>query len=366
MLFPNIFGGFDTRDLPNLGVDDVGRDRVMADIRRWAEYFDRVVQLYERIFARRTTQATGNFGAGTADGEMQPFGEYAATEATRTGESGWAWGAPIRAYRDEQMYTEQYLQTKNLDQINRDTIAATNRAFTTRLKMILRAILGNANWVFQDRQFPGSDKGPITVYRLFNNDGTVAQLNVNGTIVAAGTLQSYVPSGAAAVSLTNFSLGRSKLRTRGLLGRVVHIASPTDGDTIRGLAGFVPIASADAGKYVVTQPPAPQTTAVAARPETIGAFSTANELGEVVLFPFWPAGYTMSMDVTAPVPVIIREHENALFRGFKLINDETRADYGSDDLRNKTWEYIAGAGIENRANGTVVQATTGAYAVPTV
>jgi hypothetical protein len=369
MILPNIFGGYSTDQLPNIVVNrDVSEADVLADIRRWSERFNQIVELYEGTFARRTTEVSGSFGGGTAGGEMQPYTEYGETEATRTAQAEWAWGAAIGRYRDRQMYTEEYLVTNNLGQINKDTIAATNRNYTTRLKMVVGAVVGNVNYVFNDsRKFPGSGRGPITVYRLFNADGRAGTLDVNGAIVQVGALQSYVPSGNAAINEAHFNLARTKLRERGYTGHVVHIISPADVDTVRGLAGvFVERPTTDR-QYTRTTPAEPATTAVVTSPESIGAISNGGQGdGEVMVFPFWPAGYTFSYDRTKPPPIVIREHENARYRGFRLVQDETRMDYGEQALRNKRWEYIAGTGAENQANGVVVQATAGAYVVPTV
>lgn len=367
-MFPNIFGAYDTRDLPSLKVTDIpnGEEAVMADIRRWADYFNQVVGMYTDTFARVDTRFRGTFGNGGGGGEMQPYTEYGQTEATRTKEATWPVGFPIRRYRDRQMYTEEYLATKNLDQINRDVVYASIRNYTTRIKMIIRAIVGNANYTFDDGVFPGSDQGPINVYRLFNADAIDGSLFVNGAEVAVGTLQSYLPSGNAAVTIANFTLGRTGLRARGYTDRVFHLISPSDADTVRALTGFYPRVEANP-LIKVDNANTPVTTAVVSTPQSIGVFSNGGVSdGEVIVFPFFPAGYTFSFDASKPKPVVIREHEQAQFRGFRMVQDETRASYGENSLRNKRWEYIAGAGVDNRANGIVVKATTGAYTVPQV
>lgn len=85
MIFPNIFGAYSSDQLPLLSVGrDVAEQDIMADIRAWADYYNKAVQLYEELFARRTTDASGLFGSGDAGGEMQPYVEYGETEATRT------------------------------------------------------------------------------------------------------------------------------------------------------------------------------------------------------------------------------------------------------------------------------------------
>jgi hypothetical protein len=148
---------------------------------------------------------------------------------------------------------------------------------------------------------------------------------------------------------------------------VIHIISATDQDTVKGLAGFIPRPVDNPYVNVENGPAVTTTTAVVTKPESIGVFSDGgNADGEVVVVPFWPAGYTYSYDANAPRPVRTREHRLPQFRGFNLVQDETRASYGDGALRNRQWERIIGAGVRNRANGVVIKATAGAYTVPAI
>jgi hypothetical protein len=375
MFFPNVFGAYESRELATLRVGStlpngtvVTVESIMAEIRRFADFFDAAVQVYENALARRITDAQGTFGTGTAGGEMQPYTELGETEATRTEHNEWAWGAPIRRWRDRQIYTEEYLATADLAQINTDTIAATNRYLTTRLKTMLRALLRNTNYDWVDREFPGEGKGAvIPVKALFNADGNTGRMYVNNAVLSTAAIQHYLPSGQAAMNIANFTIGRSTLRDIGYTGRVVHLISPTDEDAVKALPGFIPLPPAQGDVYARAVPAAPTTTAVVTRPQAIGTFSNGGVSdGEVVVFPFWPAGYTFSYDATKSVPLVIREHANAAFRGFRLVQDQSRTAYGDGDIRNKRWEYIAGAAVENRANGVVVKVTAGAYTVPQI
>lgn len=375
MFFPNIFGSYDSRDLPNLRVAVNGANpggvpeaQIAADIKRWSDFYNEAVQTYENFLAIRVQQPSGTFGTGTAGGEMQPYAEYGQTEATRVEDNQWTWGIPIQRYRDAVLYTEEYLATVSLERIALDTIAATNRNLTTRMKQMLRTIFRNTNRTFNDSAiFPGEGAGDVSVLALFNADGSTARLWVDNAIVSAGTLQSYMPSGAGTITIANFTIGRSKLRERGYLGRVVHIISPTDVDTVKGLTGFVPLPPDPSDVYASTTPAPSTTTAVVTAPKAIGSIQNSGTSdGEVVVFPFFPAGYTMSIDKTKEVPLAIRERKEPQFRGFRLIQDETRGDYGTASLRNKKWEYIAGVAVRNRANGVVVRAHADTYTAPTI
>jgi hypothetical protein len=379
MLLPNIFGAYDSRELPalriNVGATSAGVDmaQIYADIKRYADFFDKAVATYENGLAVRNNEPFGTYYMGTAGGEMQPYTEYGATEATRTDQSWWNWGTPIRRYRDRQLYTEEYLVTANLQQLAIDVVAATNRYLTTRLKMMLRALLRNTNYTWTDNEFPGDADGKqIPVLALFNadaNNGRVFNPLISD-FVNTGAIQHYLPSGAAAVSLANFTIGRATLRDLGLTGRVVHIISPNDADTVKALPQFIKTEMIPNDRYATTTPAlaAPQTTAVVTRPQAIGTISNGGVSdGEVVVYPFFPAGYTFSLDVTADPPLVIRSHKDAQFQGFRLVQDQTRTAYGDGDLRNKRWEFIAGGAVRNRANGVAVQATVaGAYTAPTI
>jgi hypothetical protein len=374
VFFPNIFGAYDTRELPLLTLQNVpgGEAAIAEDIRQWADFHNRVAQLYVDLFCETGTEVGGTFGGGAGGGELQPYAEYGETEATRTDETKWSWGLPIRRYRDRQMYTEEYLAMATLERINRDTISATNRDLTTRVKMVIRALVGNVNYTFNDGVFPGGERGPLFVKRLFNNDATPGNAFINGTPLALGTLQSYLPSGAGAIAVAQFTLARTKLRERGYTAKVIHVISDTDADTVRGMAGFIPSLTREGNQlnqYVNVQngPAVTTTTAVVSRPQSIGVFNDGgNSDGEVVVVPFWPAGYTFSFDPTKAKTLRIREHENAAYRGFNLVQDQSRTSYGDGALRNKRWERIAGAGVVNRLNGVLIKATAGAYTVPAV
>jgi hypothetical protein len=170
----------------NIGATTAGVDmaQIYADIKRYADFFDRGRTTYENGLAIRNNEPIRNLYMGTAGGEMQPYTEYGATEATRTDQSWWNWGTPIRRYRDRQLYTEEYLVTANLQQLAIDVVAATNRYLTTRLKMMLRALLRNTNYTWTDNEFPGDADGKqIPVLALFNADAN------NGRVLESAYLR---------------------------------------------------------------------------------------------------------------------------------------------------------------------------------
>lgn len=377
MLFPNIFGAYEARELATLRIGatsisgaTVSIEQVTADIQRYADFFGKAVGVYENALAETTSDAGGTFGTGTASGELQPYTELGETEATRTEANEWAWGCGIRRWRDRQIYTEEYLKIATLADLARDTIASNNRYLTTRLKMMLRALMRNTNYLWIDREFPGEGKGAqINVFALFNADGNAGRMYVNNDLVTTGAIQHYLPSGAAGVTLANFTLGRSTLRDIGYTGHVIHVVSPTDADTVKGLPGFIPNPPPVADQYATVTPAAGSsiTTPIVTRPQAIGVFSNGGVSdGEVLVFPFFPAGYTFSYDSTQGPPLVIRQRPEPEFQGYKLVQDQTRTAYGDGDIRNKRYEFIGAAAVKNRANGVAVKATTGGYTPPSI
>ena len=375
MLQANIFGAYDTRDLANLfvaptaGPNRVTIQSVLEDMRQWATYLEDIARLYLELIVDETEDAEGRMEFGSGGGEMQPYREYGAVEDTRTEESGWEFGLPLKRYRDQQAYTEEYLTSNNLGQIQKDTIAAGNRYVTTRILLVIRALVGHLNYTFNEAGLPGMVAGTTparAVKRLMNADGIPGSIRIGNSIVQIGTLQSYVPSGSATLTKAQFVLNRTKLKERGFTGYVRHVISPLDVETVRAMAGFTP--RVEANPYIrVVNDTTPQEQAVVRMTEAIGVFGDGlGADGEVVVLPFWPQGYVYSYDATKQKPVRLRNHRMPQFQGFKLVQNDTGAAYGDGDLRNKVWEFIQGAGVANRMNGVVSQATTGVYVPPSV
>jgi hypothetical protein len=353
---PNIFGAYDTRDNLALTIQDFTESRAAADIQAFLTEFNRLVDGVTSTLSFTDTIAQADFGI-VGGGEMQPYTEYGNTEGTR-GFDKWSVQFPIFRYRDRQIYTEEFLQTETMDTLNTDVVNAAIRSATTRVKAVLRAVLFSGNYNFVDDQFPGQKLGTLTVRRLFNNDGASGTVYVNGQPVSIGTLQHYVTSGASSWSTAAFTTAKGKLRNVGRGRDTVFYVSDGDADDVRGLTGFVPIDNSR-----INDPNG--ITAIVDSPQAIGRMNVVGGEGEVIVMPFMPDGYMFANDRSDSKPVMIRERSEAQFRGHRLIQNETGADYGTKSLRNKRWEDILGAGVHNRANGVAVQiSTSGTYTDP--
>lgn len=360
-----IFGWRDSRDnLETQSVLQYTEDQAMADILRFATDYEQLVQNLETDLSVRGDSVKSRYGLGVG-GEMQPYGEAGETEATRPPDF-WEVAYPIGAFRSRRLYTEQMLVEATLAQLEKDIIQAAVENYETRRKMILRALMLKTNYNFDDgstKEWPRSGFGTLGVKRLANNDGAVGEVWYNGAAVAIGTLQMYFGTNTATLTQPGFETAYAKLKSVGLAKDVVFKINPNDETAVRTMADFKTRQLTN-----IVNPLA--IYAIVQSPEAIGRVEGTAISAEVQLEPMMPAGYFFAYSRAGGPekrPVFIREHTVAQYRGWRLVQDETRASYGERSLRNKRWEYIAGAGVRNRVNGVagqVVASTT--YTDPTI
>lgn len=362
-----IFGWRDSRDnLETTSVAQYTENQAMADIRRFADDYNALVANIEGDLAVRGVNVQSSFGLG-AGGEMQPYAEAGETEATRPPEA-WTVAYPIYAFRSRKLYTSQYMNEAVLEQLEKDVIQAAVENYETRRKMILRSLLRKTNFTFDDgqansKEWPKAGFGNLAVKRLANNDGATGEVWVNGAPVSIGTLQHYFGTNTASFTQAGFETAYAKLKTVGLAQDVTVRINPNDESTIRGFADWKakqnPLVISPTAVYSIVQ-----------SPQAIGRIEGVNISVEVILEPMMPAGYAfMNSRGGGPEmrPVFIREHPLQLYRGWRLVQDETRAAYDDKPLQNKRWEYIAGAAVRNRVNGVAFQAVASAtYTDPTI
>jgi hypothetical protein len=360
----NIFGAYIGRDVSALTVSQYTEESVMTDLRRFANAFNGLVQdLIQSRISDRTEKVKGKYG-GMAGGEMQPAAELGEQEATR-GAVEWDYGYPIYRYRDRQLYTPEYLATVKLEQLEKDVINASVRYYETFRKNILRAEMLKTNFNFDDgaseADFPKLGQGTIPVKRYLNNDSADGELWVDGTKVAIGSLQHYFGTNTASMTVAGFKTAYAKLKTIGHTGDVVARISSTDEDTVRGFTEFVP-----GNNTKIVDPTKKYATLTDSR--AIGRLEGTGISSEVIVEPFMPAAYVKMEDRSRPPGVALRHHPLAQFRGFNLVQDQTRSDYGDVSMRNKRWETIQGLAVKNRPNGVVFQVvnSTTTYTDPTI
>src|SRR4051812_26203896 len=105
----NLFGAYDSRDLTGVLLADYTESQALADIRRFQAQYEELVTGLFADFVEETTAAKETFGM-RVGGELQPYNEVGATEATRQTGS-WDVAYPIERKRDRKMYTEERLIT---------------------------------------------------------------------------------------------------------------------------------------------------------------------------------------------------------------------------------------------------------------
>lgn len=361
----NVFGYRDSRDVANLSLADYTEDRAMSDIQRFATDYTTLAQSLIGDLAAFGTAAKTQFGLGVG-GQMQPFGEGGAVEATRP-PAKWECAFPIYAFRGRKLYTEQFLSMVTMEELEKDIIQEGVAYTETLMKLVLNALMCKTNFTFDDgsdkSEWPRSGFGSLAVKRLCNADSAVGEVWVNGASQAIAALQHYFGSNAATMSITPFKTAYAKLKVVGMTNDVAIRVSPSDEDTVRGFAEFIPSPNPK-----VTDPNAVAAVVQASR--AIGRLEGAGIAGEVIVQPFMPASYVFMHDRAGgdlSKPVYVRQHPLPQFQGWRLVQDETKASYGDASLRNKQWEYIAGAGVRNRVNGVafyIVASTT--YTDPTL
>lgn len=353
MPLTNIFGYHDSRDLAAQTLADYTEDRAMRDIQQFAAEYNAKVQELERDLASRGTDVQSQYGT-SVGGEMQPYGEVGETEATRGGQP-WPVAYPIRAFRSRKMYTEQVLQGLTLDKLQQHILQEAVSNFETRRKMILRALLGSANYTFDDgttnEDWPRMGLGSLTIRRLANADSSVGEVMVNGSAVSVGTLAHYFGTNNATLAITHFETAYAKLKAVGHARDVVVRIAPGNENAVKALTDFYRLEDAR-----IVDPTKKYSRVTS--PRAIGRLHTNNMDAEVIVEDFMPTGYVFMNDRAGgedDKPVRIRERPEPVYKGWRLVQDETRASYGEASLRNKRWEYIAGAGVRNRVNGVAFQ-----------
>ena len=354
----NVFGEYKREDLPSIALADVTEGSVLEQIRVFlAEenaFLDDMVQMLATRGQTIQEQYGNNFG-----GRLQNLGEIASVEQVRVGRA-WSLGYPIYAYGSANAYRVAYLDEATLDDLNKDVVNHTLMDVETFITEIMRALLGNANYTFNDVPWPGGRTTAYTVYRLANADGTTGSVYVNGAEVMIAALQHYITSGSGTLATGAFSAIRTLLRAVGNDRDIVYLMGRATADATMALSGAVLPANAN-----INDP-----TAITARvtgPRSRGRTGTWGGYGEVIEWPHWPENYIVGFDRAGDQPLFIREHALDKYRGFQLVQDDKLPEVLDHPLAHKLYRRIFGVGVRNRFNGVALQVTaSGTYTAPTL
>lgn len=261
-------------------------------------------------------------------------------------------------------YTWRFLAESTRDQIealNNEAIEADNRLMFTR---ILRQLFNSAN------DTATINEQPVTVYALYNADGTVPPKFAR--ITHTGTHTHYITSGAATVDpqdlidvyehLRHHGYGLERgykhillvSRTEGLIIRTFKVATGAQYD-------FIPNENTGGGIIM------PNGTIVGRPTGSIPGLTTVGTYGPWVivendlLVPGYMVGLASSGEKGIGNPVGIREHENRGLRGLQLVKGRDN-DY---PLTDSFYRRGFGTGVRHRGGAVVMQITAAAtYTVP--
>jgi hypothetical protein len=350
----NIFGSYDARD-QDAPVASVGEDRIARTLNAFAAQENaRLRDLLSFIVDfGDTSVVTEDYGLASG-GVLQPMNEFGPPEATLD-RGEWSVGYPIFVYGDRSMYTPWYLENTSVANLGKDVVRKTIKDYRTNFVEVLKAVLYQENYTFNDKNFPGSGGSSFTVRRLANADGAAGAIYPAGLgEITLAALNHYKISGNAAVTQSAYELARDTLRAAGLDGSIQFLVSPTTASASTGFAGWRdtpdPLITGQTGEFAILN-----------GPRAVGRIAD----GQVNALPGFPDGYLFAWDASADPPVKARETASSGWRGWRLALDETRFSYNPGrPLVNRVWQRIVGYGVKNRVNGVSVKFTAGAYTNP--
>ncbi len=375
---PNLFGDFDSRDLPAIAATDVPQVDLYRAVREAVDAYNEVSDETLSFVADTSTVAKESFEFGLdlgVGGMMQEASEYSRPLATRTvtvEPASFDVGYPIAAFRDRHIFTPHYLMRANLEQINALVWATMIRDYQLLFRSILTAVFNNVNYTFKDRKPIGQGLGDLNVKRLLNADGQPGTITVGGTQVALGVQNHYKTSGNAVFTNQAFDIAYNQLATVGMATDVVFLISnaQVDQDAVKALSNFV---SKDTfpenDPRIIYDPAETRPATIRAIVESPRAIGRIKNRGEVQVSTLVPAGYFMAVDRGSVPPVRIRESDIGGLSGLRLTDQDDLANpkmTGNEIILNKYFERIFGAGVRNRANAVIVQITANATYTPPV
>lgn len=377
-LSTNTFGQYLFGDLLPRNILEVTEDKYLQAIQQFVALENAFVSQLTGTLCDRGTQVQVGFLNGPG-GRMQKITKRGGAEKTRSGQRWWC-GFPIAAYGTEQAYEVPWLQRATFVDLAATILTATLQDIETMIVEMLRGLLRNDTYNFDDTVWPGGNAvnlvnvnsgGPIQVCPLANADGSTGSVYAWGTEIALSTLNHYLVSGTANPTIGGFNTMKTKMRAVGNDADLVHVVSRTTADYIvsnfAGTDFFQPVevlnryfAQDEFGKYA--------TQNFGLLGQTVRSRGRLSTFGELVEWPHFPDGYAFTYDRTKEPPLRMRESDLAGEQGLGMAPmDPNTPDIQGNPLALKKWRRIFGIGARNRVNGVVMQFTTnGSYAIPTL
>ena len=251
-------------------------------------------------------------------------------------------------------FTQEFLDDARSDDIRNLAGTAENAWNNTRMDLVLGALFNNTN---------GTDEDGLVSKRLYNNDGEIPPAYRRWTHV--GTHTHYLASGAATLTKENFGTLQGHLTHHGYGENgetLIVLVNEAEMATVRAFTNFVPSTSSSVPVVVNGQIVAQPSTSL---PGGLRAEGTVGKL-KVVEDNGIPAGYVVAFATgglfAAQNVIGLRVHANASARGLRLVEGpKTRY-----PLVDAVYDGYAGAAVRHRGAAVVMEATAGAYSVPSL
>ncbi len=249
-----------------------------------------------------------------------------------------------------------------VDAINAMALEADNRLIFNK---VMDALFNPVN---RTATIEGQD---VSVYSLYNNDGTVPPTYKSNTF--AGTHTHYLASGAASVVSGDLDDMYEHLRHHGYSiengVQIMLLVHPTEGKLIRKFR----VASSDTWDFIPAQGQPTQIldpgTVLLGGGQAASQFAGLNVIGTygpmtIIEDDFVPLHYMAAIGTGGKAnlnnPVGLREHANPSLRGLRLVKGPN-ADY---PLVDSFYNRGFGTGVRQRGGSVVMQVTSGSYAKP--
>lgn len=305
-------------------------------------------------FVDTTTDQLRRYG-GPASMQMVPVDEYGRADAQKI-PAGSNVGFPLRGYQVSLQWTRWAMAAMRTDELAAQFTAAADADVKNVQLLLKTAIFNSANSTFIDKLVNGL---ALPVKAFLNADSAPIPLGPNGEVFTASTHTHYLGVATGGTPLVtevtalietvieHYAVGQPKL----YINRAQEAA-------VRAFTGFqayydnrVTVANN------ITFGNAPLNP-IALYNRPIGILDGA----EVWTKPWIPASYAFAFMDNGMKPLAMREPKD-LPSGLQL-----KADNETFPLRAQTMERLTGVAVWNRANGAVLDMTTGSstYTIPTV
>lgn len=351
---PGILG---IEDSERTFLEGIGQRAVYDATQEYVAMVNEDLERVTNLFIERTTEEHKFRYYLPADGELQRNSDLG-RPGERKIKGSWDVALPLEGFGDALGWSRIDMAYMTLADYQRQVDGIAIRAQNTLRKEILRTLLDNVTYTFEDLV-----RGSLTVVPLANGDSTLFPPVAGATTAAAA--DHYDESGyvTADIDDTNnpiktISRGlRARFGVGGTNRRRVVLIAPGAQDFVEALTDFVEVddPNIDPGVNAARLRNAP----VSIPGEIIGY---ANEAW-VSVWDWMPANYMVGIDLQAEKPLQMRVDPGYtnLPRGLSLITESENF-----PLTKADWQWRFGLGVVNRLNGYALElGTGGTYTIPT-